>query len=113
MRHELSTWQRPDGFLENDDRDIVVYTDGACLDNGQRIINANGGSYGSRSGLGIYFGKRYSFSIENEYEHTNNFAEAAAIEWALNYVINNLGWINSVEVRNVQNVIYWDCLLLY
>ena len=84
----------------------MVYTDGACLDNGQRIINANGGSYGSRSGLGIYFGKNYSFSIANEYEDTNNFAEAAAIEWALEYVISNLGWINSIEVRSVPNAFF-------
>ena len=77
--------------------------------NGQRINNANGGSFGNRSGLGIYFGKNYSFSIENEYQDTNNFAEAAAIEWALKYVIENFRGIHWVEVRNVSlPVAYFD-----
>jgi ribonuclease HI len=52
--------------------DIIVYTDGACINNGK--INA-------KAGIGVYFGKDDSrnISVQVEGKQTNNTAEISAL----------------------------------
>jgi ribonuclease HI len=91
-----------DEYLRNDKGDIIVYTDGACSNNGKR--NQSGNRIG-KSGCGVYFSGALTYSFLNPSinalpdgkGNTNNFAEAHAIEIALEHAVKNK--LKSIEIR--------------
>lgn len=96
----LSTFKCPEsGFYKNEKGVVVVYTDGAAPSNGKR--NAAGIAIG-RSGCGVFFNEAIFSSFYNPSAklpdgNTNNFAEAHAIEEALQKA-DELG-LNALEIR--------------
>lgn len=84
---------RDDGYMENGQGDIVVYTDGASPNNQSKKKGC--------SGCGIYWGKAFEESHPNPtkdaFANTNNFAEAHAIEYALIHAVKMN--FKSIEVR--------------
>ena len=90
-----------DEYLRNDKGVIIVYTDGACSNNGKR--NQSGDRIG-KSGCGVYFSGALTYSFSNPSMNlpdgkgnTNNFAEAHAIETALEHAVKNK--FKSIEIR--------------
>ena len=79
-------------------RDIfLVYTDGACRNNGKASAN---------SSIGIYFSNRNLHKIDNISEvlklskHTNNIAELTAINKSLSLIIKNDLFIY-IQIQNI------------
>ena len=99
----LATYKGDDNFLRNENGAIVVYTDGACPKNGKR--NSSGDRVGT-SGCGVFFSEKVHSSFRNPsmdlpggVGNTNNFAEAHAIEKALQTAMN-LNFKN-IEIRKI------------
>ena len=98
----MKTYECDDNYLRNEEGIIIAYTDGACSNNGKR--KQNGDRIG-KSGCGVYFNARLSYSFSNPSSdlpegvgNTNNFAEAHAIEKALEHAIENE--FKSIEIRD-------------
>jgi ribonuclease HI len=71
----------------------IVYTDGACINNGKR---------NARAGIGIYFGQRDSRNVSRRIigKQTNNTAELTAIIEAYNILQN--------DIRNGLNILIYS-----
>jgi len=79
---------------------FIVYTDGACTNNGRK---------NARSSIGVYFSDNNLFKIDsfsrvlNVPKHTNNIAELTAIKESLKLI-----YINNVDKINYPINIYTD-----
>ena len=99
-----ATFKCSDNFLRNHHGATIIYTDGASTFNGKR--NYNGDKIGS-SACGVYITKDITFSFKNPSMtslpngegNTNQFAEAHAIEKALEWAEEKK--LSKIEIRKI------------
>lgn len=95
---KFTSFEEATNFINDFSNNLYVYTDGACINNG----NPN-----ARAGFGIFFSKDNPLNVSKELTGknlTNNIAELSAVIYAIN-IIKNTKFKNKIIVTDSEYVI--------